>query len=323
MVNRVLIVAVAAAGCASFEDPDIVIDLRVLAMDASPPNQVVDIDLTQPVMPAALLAQISPTVVCALVADPGLQRRLAWSMSLCPLSDDERCADGTEVALGSGVIEDPETSAAEPRLCATVLPDANLFSILYDTLLGDDLRGLGGVYYAVQLRVGGELADRNLDQYAVKTLQVVPRIPAEVRANVNPTLTRVDVRNDQVSGSLLFGRCVNDPDPRILAPSARLQITPIEARDVRETYVVPTLDGNVKTFTETLTYQWMATAGGFSDGSTGGPRDISGNKARLSTEYRAPNASELTGPLDVSIWLVQRDERLGVKWFELCLRIVP
>src|SRR6201999_3114016 len=77
------LVLAAAAGCGRFQDPNVVVDLRTLAMRADPPDQLIDVDLTQPVMPAALLAQLVPTQVCALVADPGADRRLLWSMTLC------------------------------------------------------------------------------------------------------------------------------------------------------------------------------------------------------------------------------------------------
>jgi hypothetical protein len=61
-----------------------------------------------------------------------------------------------------------------------VSPDANLITLLYNALQDDTLHGLGGLYYAVQLRIGGENADRALDQYAIKTLEVAPRIPGFV-----------------------------------------------------------------------------------------------------------------------------------------------
>src|ERR671931_2680873 len=80
-----------AVACDSFQDPNVVVDLRVLAMTSSLPDQMVDIDLTKPVTPGDLLAQLMPTQVCALVADPGLDRRLLWSMSLCALGRGERC----------------------------------------------------------------------------------------------------------------------------------------------------------------------------------------------------------------------------------------
>ena len=116
----------AAAGCGRFQDPNVVVDLRTLAMRADPPDQVIDVDLTQPVMPAALLAQLVPTRVCALVADPAADRRLLWSMTLCSLLSTDRCDDdGPELLLGMGLSDDPETTVPEPGLCVTVMPDAN------------------------------------------------------------------------------------------------------------------------------------------------------------------------------------------------------
>ena len=87
--------------------------------------------------------------------------------------------------------------------------------------------------------------------------------------------------------------------------------------------MVPTLDGKSQTFTESLTYQWIASSGGFSSGSTGGPRDVSGNPAPLQSDYESPAAEDLMGPEDVTIWIIQRDERLGVQWYEACIRVVP
>jgi hypothetical protein len=328
MVKLALLVcAVAgAAGCGSFEDPDIALDLRVLAMTATPPTQVIDVDVSQPPTTATLavlLAELMPTQVCALVTDPGLSRRLAWSLSLCPLSDDDRCNDGTEIQLASGIADDPDTATPRPEICAMVAPDANLLMLLYNALQDDTLHGLGGLYYAVQLRVGGENADRTLDQYAVKTLELAPRIPANATANKNPSLIRIDARNNLIAATLPRGRCSDTPQPLQVEASTTLQIIPIEPATAREAYVVPTLDGTSQAFTETLTYQWVASAGSFSNGSTGGPHDFAGNPARLSTDYHAPSASEVTLPLDVSLWIIQRDERYGVTWYEGCVRVMP
>ena len=86
---------------------------------------------------------------------------------------------------------------------------------------------------------------------------------------------------------------------------------------------MPTTDGMSRQFTESLTYQWLASAGGFSSGSTGGPRDPFGNPANLWTDWHAPGAGDLDGPLDVDLWVIQRDERLGVSWNQTCIRVVP
>ena len=315
---------VVEAGCGSFQDPNIVVDLRVLAITANPPTQIVDVDLGQPIDPAALLGQLVPTVVCALVADPALDRRLAWSFATCPSTSDERCDDGTDRVFASGVLDDPDTTVPEPRLCATVAPDGDLFALLLDAVQDDMLRGLGGIDYAVQLRVGGEDADRALDEYASKTLRVAPRIPAEATANTNPTILRIDTAIDDVpAGALPLARCADHPAPLAVPAGVKLRMTPIEPDGVREVYVVPTLDGKSQTFTESPTYQWIAGSGGFSKGKTGGPHDLAGNPAPLFTDYRAPSAGDLDGPTDIAVWMIQRDERLGATWYEACLRVVP
>lgn len=122
---------------------------------------------------------------------------------------------------------------------------------------------------------------------------------------------------------LQLGRCSDLFNPYAMAAGTKVRLMPIEPPGARERYVVPTLDGRTESFTESLTYQWIASAGGFSDGTTGGPRDLSGNPAPLFTDYRAPDVEELLGRSDVSLWVIQRDERLGVHWYQACIRIAP
>lgn len=122
---------VALTACASFEDPDVVIDLRVLAMSATVPDQVIDIDLSQgQPRPQDLLDQLVPSTMCALVGDPKLERRLHYSMTLCRRCDEGCCEDYVQVPLTSGVLEDPELAQPAPQLCATVEPNSDLLGIL-------------------------------------------------------------------------------------------------------------------------------------------------------------------------------------------------
>jgi hypothetical protein len=95
-----------------------------------------------------------------------------------------------------------------------------------------------------------------------------------------------------------------------------VKIEPIEPAGVREDYVVPTLDGGERRFTENLRYAWLATAGGFSSGNTGGPVDLFGNKPTLWTKWTAPDAE-----MRVRLWVVQRDERGGTFWTERCVQV--
>jgi hypothetical protein len=326
MVKHLPIAIVLAAGCGSFQDPDIVVDFRVLALSASVPEQVVDIDISNPQPSADLLAQLVPSELCVLLSDRNFDRRLRWSMSVCALNNDERCPDGgAKTLIGSGLWDDPDLSPTPPQLCATVNPDGNLLGILLEALESDPYRGIGGVYYGVSLVVGGEGADPELDLYAAKSMRVQPRIPPELKANLNPTLTGFDIRlaEDQEFQPLPLGRCVDQAAPLVVAPRQRVRFMPIEPDGVREEYVVPTLDGMSRMFTESLTYQWLTSAGNIASGRTGGPRDAFGNPAPLFTDWTAPAADDLDGPLDVSFWFIQRDERLGLAWFEACLRVVP
>lgn len=322
----IIIAGAALCACNTFEDENIVIDTRILAMAADVPIQVVDVDTSMGMpMAADLLDQLVPATMCALVADPQFDRRLRYTMTLCERCNEGCCEDGPSHLLAEGVIDDPDTTIPEPQLCATVKPDGNLLGVVLPILEADVFRGIGGVYYGVVLTIGGEDDDPALDQVGGKSLRIDPRIPATVTANNNPTIDHFDAAKDGVDPQPLpMGRCVDQTDPLTLVPTQRVRITPIEPDGARETYVAPTIDGRGETFTESLTYQWRAGGiGHFSSGETGGPRDFSGNPAPLFTDFRAPRADDIDGVTDIPIWIVQRDERLGAVWYESCIRVTP
>jgi hypothetical protein len=326
MVIRGVVIAAALTGCTSFQDPNIVVDLRVLAIDAEPPDQVITVDLNAPPDPTALLGQLVPVQVCALVADPGANRALAWSMTICPFATDtavgDRCSDPTQrVAVGDGTIADPDTTVPEPTLCASVAPNAG---VLLDAINNDKLMGFGGIDYDLELTIGGVGGAAADAVVASKTLRVLPKIPDTVTPNHNPSIDHVDMSiNGAAATPLPLIRCAENPSPPVVPPATKVRLTPVEPDGVRETYVAPTLDGKGQTFTETLTYQWTATDGSFSRGTSGGPHQLSGLPAPLFTDFKTPAASTLQakGATNISLWIVQRDERLGVHWYESCLRV--
>jgi hypothetical protein len=326
-VVKKLALVVALGACGKFQDPDIVVDLRILAMSADLPDQVIDVDPSMPPQASEILAQISPATVCVLMGDPANDRRLRWTMSMCEENSDSRCEDDAQRVIGSGLIEDPDTTTPEPKMCATVQPNGDLFSILALSLADDTFKGLDGIAYQVVLTVGGELDDPADDIYGTKELKVTPRIPANRTGNKNPTIDELDVRpgdaDDTPTYPIAYGRCVDQPNPLEVFPETKVRLTPVETPGARETYVVPTLSGGSATFTESLTYSWSAALGSFSSGDTGGTRDITGDPPALFTDWKAPAASDLDGPTDVTLWIVQRDERLGVTWYETCIRVVP
>ena len=317
-----LALACVLAGCTTFEDPTIVLDLRVLAMRAEPPEQVIDVDLAEPPSPTDVLAQLAPTEVCALVADPGQRRSLLWKMTMCLPGDDDRCDPAhPQVELGSGVLGDPDEAMAGQELCVTVFPDQRMLSVLLAALDADILRGLGGLDFVVELQIGGEAADRELDVVGAKTVRVSPRIPDARSANNNPTIEFLDA---SVAGAGLVVapcRCAQCSAMATVGAGAVVTLYPVEPETVREDYVVPTLDGQTAMLTETMTYQWLAGRGSFSDATTGGGHDLLGNQSLLGSEWRAPRG--IDGDTLVPIWMIQRDERLGVSWYETCIRVTP
>lgn len=326
MVKWLALLALGAAACTTFEDPNVVIDLRVLAMTADPPEQVIDVSMTTD--PVMLLDQVAPSQVCALVSDRNFDRELRYTWTLCAPDSDDRCDPAAPHAvLDSGVAPDPDTYPPPP-LCATINPNGNLLGVVNDYLSGDQFHGLGGIYYGVELRLGGVDADPAQDLYAEKALRLMPNIPADIQANHNPTLAGLVASEPDAEMTnaqpVALNACDAPPAQKLeVTPRQKVRLTPIEADGVRETYVTPTIDGGERTFTESITYQWVIGDGGLSTGDSGGPRDAFGNPAPLFTDFTAPYAADLDGPEDIPVWIVVRDERLGAAWYEACIHVTP
>ena len=109
--------------------------------------------------------------------------------------------------------------------------------------------------------------------------------------------------------------------PTVVEAGEQILFLPVEPDDVREDYVLPTFDGGSRMFTENMTYAWFATAGEWSRETSGGAKDPVGNVPKLDTTWVAPE--DLDEVLDVDLWVVQRDERGGLAWYEMCVRVEP
>jgi hypothetical protein len=198
--------------------------------------------------------------------------------------------------------------------------------VLLNYIENDPLMGLGGVDYGLLLEVGDVGSDPANDQFGAKTLQVMPRIPANVTQNHNPTISGMTAAVDgNGSANLPLVRCADlaatNTTPLMVNTDDVVRFTPIEPPGIHEVYVVPTIDGGSQTFTEAISYQWNAGSGSFSDDSTGGPVDVFGNTPPLYTDWTAPDS--VSGVTDVPLFLIQRDDRLGEAWFEACIRVMP
>jgi hypothetical protein len=331
VVRRALAIAagLVAPSCGTdFESPDQVLDLRILAITADPPEQVARFDVQNPTD-----VDLVDVEVCGLVADPGDSRRLSWTMTACPRNNDRRCNDPEVpyLEIGFGTIDDPDEAPAPVELCAVIPAGAQLLQVLEAAVSADDLLGFSGVVVAVELMVMPEGGSLDQAVFASKRVLYAPKIPDERVGNRNPTVAGVrggyqaepGVRGQDFMMPLT--RCA-DPAARPLPvrPGQRIGLEPIEPDGVRETYVLPTFDGGSREFTENLSYAWYATAGNIGARTTGGPKDGVGVEPELDTTWTAPVEPEVIGDgLDVALWLVQRDERSGLAWFDMCARVEP
>ena len=306
------------------------LDLRILAMTASipatgyGPEQVIDVDLAHP-DPVEILAQLETTTVCGLVADPAAHRDLRWKMTACLLTEDDRCdADHPQIELGSGLLADPDDSATPQVPCADLIPNQTLLTILKDAVEANPVQALGGIDYGVVLAVD-DLADPATNAVAAKHLRIAARIPVTRRPNTNPSIDYLDAAVSGVGLLIPRARCGDPPFVSGVLPQVRsgaiVTLFPVEPDGTHEEYDAPTLDGGSATLTETITYQWLAGNGSFSDQTTGGGHDLLGNQSLLGTEWRSPK--QLHEAQDVSIWMIQRDERYGVNVLETCIEVTP
>lgn len=349
MVMRlVAMVALLASACGTFEEPSIVLDLRVIAMRTevgqtpTKADQVIDVDLEAMPQIAQLLSQLQTTSVTAWVADPAADESLMWSMTLCLPDDDGRCDRGEpHIEFGAGQIEDPDTASTAQRPFAQIVPGdpqtgSTIVAMMVSAVEGNPVSALGGVDLMIELRIGRSSEPRENDLYAAKKLRISPRIPIERAPNTNPSITGIETAINGFSAVPNFaspgGQSVRCADPAyasrisadkaFVSPGDAITLFPNEAGDTREDYAVPGLDGSTIILEESVSYQWLATFGGWSDETTGGGHDVLGNQSLLGSDWTAPFIGNRDF-LDVSIWMIQRDERFGVTPIETCLTVLP
>jgi hypothetical protein len=318
------------ASCASFEDPTIVLDLRVLAIETTPPEQVLEIDPAKPPTLDELLVQLDPIRVRALVAEPDREGILAWSMTACVLDESSRC-DPTKLSFefAAGVLNDPEgtlpgapcideRNVAGGTFCGFLIPDNRVVQMLMQALDEDPTRGLGGIDLGIVLRVYNDGTTPRVEAFAAKHIRFAPRVPDERAANKNPNIDALLLGQAGFGAEIRKSHCMDVGDVDAVRVEEAVTFFPAARDGDNESFVLPTLDGYAERFTEFLSYQWIATAGDFVDDITGGPPDVFGNIKLDGTEWRAPPTPGL-----VTIWVVQRDSRYGVRWRQACIKVEP
>jgi hypothetical protein len=327
--SLLLVGAAAGTACAAdFEPPSIVVDLRILAIQADPPEVIIpDIDDDQAI-DAELLDMLPRVQICALVADPARSRGLRWEMTACAPTNSLRCDQPREpfFAVAAGSVPDPEEADQAVSLCATLPPSPTLFEIVRQAVTNDPLAGFANVPVQIEVFILPERAGVDQAVYGSKRVIAGFPIPEDRRANANPRIREVRARrgaNDPQNADqpVATSSCRPDRSGALQVRSGEpISFVPVATEDAQEVYQVPTFDGGTRTFTETLSYAWFATAGTWSAEETGGPPDLVGNQPHLASQWTAPTVESDTL---VDLWVVQRDERGGLSWSTMCAAVAP
>ncbi|MES1171617.1 MAG: hypothetical protein ABUL77_00130 [Bacteroidota bacterium] len=343
-----VLAAAGGGGCAEFDDPSTVTDLRVLAVRAEPSeiilNATVDTDLSTVVIPSIQLQ--------ALIVDPrGAGRPVTVDISVCAndpsaLSPPNNGQDptgypagGARTTVGSALCDGAPTemtvaSGADLSGDTPVtvgLPAAWVMNaFIADVFPGPDGKPHGGfdlgmpVVFQLTARAGEDVVR------AIKRVTFWLRpLSAEQRANTSPVIPGVSVydQRDAATAEPVPGAVQTlDPGAPATVPGTGLWIDPAPAD--AEPFVTAVLDRTTGQAVphdvgrETLRYAFYATAGTFSPFETSSeppPGVTVTTRVHIESKYQPP--PEAQRPADVTMWIVVRDERGGASWLTRSLRV--
>jgi hypothetical protein len=348
--------AVGASACTTFDDPSTVLDLRILAASVEPSEVIVDDVSTLPSLRLKpLVADHQGDVVApqfSIVACPN--QPFGPAPPADPMASGGFPAGGARGTLSSTLC--PADPAAPHRwslaTAADVQDDGSVTlnltpDQLQDALMSDLFRDQFGNLHGgfdLGLPINLEIDVTRGDGVTVKAVkrvlfwfpQLVPAIAGET-PNQTPVISAVEQATGRNDDAVLENVSPFDENALpTVAPGGELWVRPSLA--TQEPYLTTVLDattGQVLPYpvaTETLRYSFFATSGKFSpsETSTDPGRGVRWNdgKPHLEAKYEAPDAAEVpvdpaTGKprLDVTVWIVVRDDRGGASWEERHLRV--
>jgi len=277
--------AAAAACTPSFQTPSDVNDLRVLAVQAEPPEAQYD---------ATSADRVHIRILAVDPANDGAFALMKWD--ICAPTDSRRCdqpiipqAAGSQTRHGGNEFS---TDIAIPA------------SLVQDLVGNDKLGGYLGTFFA-QFSFSVVDGDPHGAVYADKSLVYSRR---DHPPNHNPLLIGVAVTVGGVADRTLA------PDEKFVVKlGTEYGLRPIPAADARETYDTTDLTGKPVHLTEQLSYSFFTTPGGEFDRDTADePFDGVAPPDGL-TRFDAFRASTASS----TIWLVVRDGRGGESWIAI------
>jgi len=337
--------AVAGAGCSSFEDPTTVIDLRVLGLKADPPEIYVD--------PSALPTDPFTSNISALVADPkGGGRPLSYNVLACP-----REIDTVTAATGkNGVICQPNQPGQPPTSLevtpggATATPTDSgpaqtigfQFQVppalLQQAFSVDAPAGSQGFQLPIVLQLEVDAGGESV----VTTKRVIFSQKIEGHEdqlpNANPTMTAISTYTDRDANNMAINAVphtvasdtgtVDSATPITVKLGESVWIEPQGA--VAEDYWTRALTNDnppqmqtKHVHAETLRYSFLTTAGTFAPAGTSNEQlQVIFSQLGLASKYTAPKTMPDSGT-EQTFWIVVRDERGGASWIKGTITLMP
>jgi hypothetical protein len=257
-----------------------VTDLRILAVQADPPEAQYDSGSSPPT--------VDPVVITVLAADPRSSSSMTMTFQLCAPTDSRRCDDGPAT--------DPVVRALSPTKLH-VSPAA-----LLQALAADDLKGFGGV--RVQFSFSVDDGDARGPAYGSKVLLFSPRGGTP---NRNPVIEDLQLTQAGVS----FGPGTVAPEATLELPlGAEIGLRPRITEGSRERYATVDYRGNPVTLLEQPRYSFFVTPGA-EIGVDNADEPLEGIAAPPDgLSWIAARKEGATGTL----WIVVRDGRGGESW---------
>lgn len=276
----------------SFQSASEVVDLRVLAIRADPPEAQVDLDA----------GTVDEVTVRVLLADPTATGDATMTGQLCAPTDTLSCAGTYAVPLP------PVTHPVGEAFSYSISVPADT---LRTALASDKLSGLGGLRVQLQLKVDDGDPARDVSAEKILLFSRKDHVPNHV-----PLLDGVAVTQDTLAVRtlqpgetlpLLVGAVYGlRPLPHTCPPSGANTCNPaVESYDTQD------LSGRTVHLTEQLSYSFFTTPGAELDRDTASePRDGVAPPDGLSR-------IDATAAGKGTLWIVVRDGRGGESWITL------
>jgi len=331
---RALPILIGVAACTpSFENATTISDLRLLGVQADPPEVLIDLEA---LMATGTLPEPLPTITLApLVLDPrGAGRPVLFRVEACANQADQSVQGGNNLnqrggRVGDTVADSPCPTGALLLAETSVAPTgdgpvpfqtsfAPTLPFLIDAARADPL----GIELGLPITLTFTISAGDEQVVGYKRVLFSRRLTPQQVPNQNPVVTKFFWRARREDPRQPID--AQGPPHLVLRERLRVGVEPALA----EAYPARSYSTSQRSFyteqipEETLRYNFYATRGVFAPGTVSNdPSPLRTNPTTdLETTYEAPNDPPSHGT-DVDVFMVVRDERGGTSFARTKLRI--